>query len=72
MGLLTAKHKELLRGVISVEQEKAFWNKFLNNSNDLIAKDAFQLWNAYHYGKPLQPVAGDSDGGPIHISFDSF
>jgi len=46
------------------------WRDFLESPDPEIRFKAFQMWNQYTYGKPIQPqeVTG-KDGTPVKIEF---
>ena len=48
--------KSVALGLLSEDQERNQWRKFLNSSDEDIALKAFLAWNERAYGKPAQPV----------------
>lgn len=51
--------------------QKDGWPALENMANDPDSPHRFkslELIGAYAYGKPTQPVAGDDDAVPIHVS----
>ena len=69
VGAQTARRRAWLRELVPSERERELWNRHLSDPQNGWA--AFQKWNEYMYGKPVQPVSGDADGGAIKISVES-
>lgn len=66
----TQKQRQMFRRFLSADQERDLWKRHLFSESDEVSHKAFALWNAYTYGKPLQPTeVSGSDGGPVKIEF---
>jgi|WetSurMetagenome_2_1015567.scaffolds.fasta_scaffold578173_1 hypothetical protein len=45
------------------------WTRLLNSKDDKIVLDALKYLSDRAWGKPMQVIAGDSDGGAIVLQF---
>lgn len=63
--------KSIALGLLSEQQEKNQWLRFLNSDDEDIRLKAFLAWNDRAFGKPTQAmeVTGES-GGPICVTVD--
>lgn len=60
--------KSIALGLLSEEQEKNRWTKFLNHSNDELAFRAFIAWNERAYGKCPQAMEHSTkDDEPLQL-----
>ena len=71
-GLTIQKQKErgMFRRLLTAQRERDLWNRHLDSEDDSVSQRAFQLWLAYTYGKPLQPIEATGDGALIRIMVD--
>jgi hypothetical protein len=66
----TKNQRAMFRRFLSAEKEREMWREFMESPDQKIRLEAFKMWNAYTYGKPLQPTeVSGADGGPVKIEF---
>jgi hypothetical protein len=68
--LHTSKQRSMFRRLLTAQRERDLWNRHLDSEDDSVSQRAFQLWLAYTYGKPLQPIEATGDGALIRIMVD--
>lgn len=66
----TQRQRAAFRRFLTTDKERQMWREFLESDDAEVRFKAFTLWNAYTYGKPIQPteVSGEN-GGAIKIEF---
>ena len=70
-NVATAAIKALLAEILSDEELKRRWKKWLGHRDQHIAFEAFKLALSYLYGKPVQPLVGEEDAPPVHIDISA-
>lgn len=63
--------KDLLAGLFDDAETKKRWLFFLNHRDIAYRWKAFELYNAYRFGKPVMPIQGAEDAPPIHIDISA-
>lgn len=63
--------KDLLAELFDDNQTKERWLKFLDHKDHAIRWKAFELYNAYRFGKPVMPISGAEDAPPVHIDISA-
>ena len=66
----THNQRAMFRRFLTTVEERQLWNRHLFSEDDSVSQKAFQLWLAYTYGKPLQPIEATGDGALIRIMVD--
>ena len=66
----THNQRAMFRRFLTTIEERQLWNRHLFSEDDSVSQKAFQLWLAYTYGKPLQPIEATGDGALIRIMVD--
>jgi len=68
---VTDSIKQLLNRVLHEEELEKKWRFFLNHDDAHIRYKAFELANAYMFGKPVMPISGAEDLPPVHIDISA-
>jgi hypothetical protein len=67
----TAEIKVLLNRLLPEERLAIEWERNLKHKDPRIRWKAFELANAYLFGKPVMPIQGAEDAPPMHIDISS-
>jgi hypothetical protein len=63
--------KAFLGRLIPESELEKRWNYFLNHADPAFRWKAFELANAYMFGKPAMPIIGAEDQPPVSINISS-
>jgi hypothetical protein len=66
-----AEIKELLNGLLPPDELRKRWKFFLDHRDPQIRYKAFELANAYMFGKPVVAIAGAEDQPPVMINISA-
>ena len=67
----TAEIKVLLNRLLPEERLASEWERNLKHKDPHIRWKAFELANAYLFGKPVMPIQGAEDAPPVHIDISA-
>jgi len=70
-NLANGEIKEVLNGLLPAVELRRRWILFLNHRDTQVKWKAFELANAYLFGKPVMPIQGADDAPPVHIDISS-
>lgn len=63
--------KDLLAELFDDAALKKKWEHFLNHADPTLRWKAFELYNAYRFGKPVMPISGAEDAPPVMINISA-
>ena len=67
----TTEIKALLNRLLPEERLANEWERNLKHKDPQIRWKAFELANAYLFGKPVMPIQGADDAPPVHIDISA-
>ena len=68
LNKVTAEIKATLHGLLPPDEFRRRWIFFLDHRDPNIRWKAWELANAYMFGKPVMPISGAEDQPPILIN----